>query len=413
MTGDAAIVTGRRIADRYRLVSERADGSWDAVDETLKRNVVVCVLSSVADPEAKEHFSAEARALAGLNHRNVVATYDTGLDGDGSSYRVDELPGGHPLDTGAVDDDMRVSFATQIARALADAHSRDLVHGSLTSGDVLVNEEGRVKVRGLRLPDPQDAEKLKQADVNAVTNLVAALASQTASPLREMALGWRSTDPPSSVADMASALLTVPDDSDTTSLVDPHPTPTTGVPVPRRRSPWMIVSGVAAIAAAALLITVLLPNKGNNDAVSGPVRPLTVVAKSFDPEGNPPTENEVKAKLAVDGDLATNWSTELYKRDHFAGLKKGVGLIVQAQGAAEFHELHVRTPSRDWKFDVYVAPQPAATLQAWGTPVANGTATTDFTVNLGDAKGAAVLLWITDPAGTQVKIAELQVTGRA
>ncbi len=412
MTGDATIVTGRRIADRYRLVAQRADGSWDAVDETLKRNVVVCLLTARAEPEAKAHFGAEARALAGLNHRNVVATYDTGLDGDGSSYRVDELPGGHPLDTSAVHEDMRVSYATQIARAIADAHARDLVHGSLTSGDVLVNEEGRVKVRGLRLPADGTADELKKADIYAVTNLVAALAPQTASPLREMALGWRGSDPPASVAAMASALLTIPDDSDTTPLVDPHPTPATGVPALRRRPPWAIIGGVVVIAAVALVIAALLPGKGEDADVSGPVRTLTVVAKSFDPEGNPQTENEVKAKLAVDGDLATSWSTELYKRDHFAGLKKGVGLIVQTQGTAEFHEMHVRTPSTRWKFNVYTAPQAAATLSAWGQPIASGTATTDFTVDLHDAKGGALLVWITDPAGTQVKISELEVTGR-
>ncbi|MBA2609392.1 MAG: protein kinase, partial [Actinobacteria bacterium] len=184
MTADATIVSGRRVADRYRLVSERADGSWDAVDETLKRDVVVCLLSALAAPEAKAHFTAEARALAGLNHRNVVATFDTGLDGDGSSYRVDELAGGEPLDTGAVKDDLRVSFATQIARAVADAHARDLVHGSLTSGDVLVNDEGRVKVRGLKLPTLGAEDELRKADLDAVTNLVAALAPAAASPLR-------------------------------------------------------------------------------------------------------------------------------------------------------------------------------------------------------------------------------------
>ena len=106
-------------------------------------------------PTRRPHFAAEARALAGLNHRNVVATYDTGVDGDGSSYRVDELAAGKPLDPGAVDDKFRVSFATQIARAIADAHGRGLVHGALTSGSVLVDDEGRVKVRGLQLPDPR------------------------------------------------------------------------------------------------------------------------------------------------------------------------------------------------------------------------------------------------------------------
>ncbi|MEY2397133.1 MAG: eukaryotic-like serine/threonine-protein kinase [Actinomycetota bacterium] len=412
MTPDATIVTGRRVADRYRLVSERPDGSWDAVDETLKRNVVVCLLSAQAQPDDKEQFTAEARALAGLNHRNVVATFDTGVDGDGTSYRVDELPIGHPLDPGAVPNDQRVSYATQIARAIADAHGRDLVHGSLTSGNVLVNDDGRVRVRGLRLPKSGTGDELKRADVDAVTNLIAALAPSSPSPLREMALGWRGSDPPSSAAAIVSALLTIPDDGDTVALVDPEPTPSTGVPAQRRRIPWTAIAAVVVLAAAAAAITMLLPGtKGGN--VSGPQRALPVKAKSFDPEGSPPTENEAAAHFAVDGDPSTMWSTQIYRSAHFGNLKKGLGLILQADAPSQFDSLRIITPSTGWTFEIYAAEQPAAALSGWGSPVARGTATRDLTVDLGGAKGGALLVWITDPAGNQVRIAELDVTGRA
>lgn len=415
MTGDATIVTGRRVADRYRLATERGDGAWDAVDETLKRNVVVHLLNGLAEAEEKAHFAAEARALAGLTSRNVVATYDTGIDGDGSSYRVEELAAGTPLDPTQVADDRRVSYATQIARALADAHSRNLVHGALSSGFVLVDDEGRVKVRGLRLPrEGEDVDALRRTDIYAVSNLVAAIAPSTAHPLREMALGWRGSDPPNSVQAMVSALLTIPDDADTEALIDPTPTPSTGIPsVRRKNSPWVYVGGVLAIAAVAAVITMLLPDSGPSSKLSGPVRALTVVATSFDPEATPPTENEAQAKLAVDGNPATSWATERYRSAHFGNLKDGVGLILKSETPAEFSTLQIRTPSSGWTYRIYVANQAAATLAGWGAAIADGTAVADQTIDLHNAKGSALLVWISDPAGTQMRIGELSVTGRA
>ena len=411
---DAAIVAGRRVADRYRLVAERGDGCWDAVDEKLRRNVVVQLLSGLADTDAKTRFTAEARALAGLNHRNIVATYDTGLDGDGSSYRVDELAAGAPLDPGDVDDRYRVSFATQIARAIADAHARGLVHGSLHSGNVLVDDEGRLKVRGLRLPDAGALDAAKRADLHAVINLIAALAPATADPLRELALGWRGTDPPSSVASVVNALLTIPDDADTVPMVDPTPTPATGVPTPRRRQTALILGVIVGLALVALAITALLP-KNTPGSSGGPVSALTLTATSFDPEVNPPTEDEREAGNAVDGKTTTQWKTDLYHGAHFANLKSGVGLVLHHQGVAEFDELRVQSPSSGWTYEIYAAEQPAAKLSGWGKAIAHGTITSDdVRVDLGAARGQALLVWITDTgSANQVRISELSVQGRA
>jgi hypothetical protein len=410
----AAIVAGRRVADRYRLVAERSDGSWDAVDEKLRRNVVVHLLSPLAAPDAKNDFTAEARALAGMNHRNIVATFDTGVDGDGSSYRVDELAAGTPLDPGAVDDRYRVSFATQIARAVADAHAGGLVHGALTSGNVLVDDEGRLKVRGLRLRPPEEADELKRTDLAAVVNLVAALAPSGEDPLRELALGWRGDDAPSSVAAMVAALLTIPDDADTVPMIDPTPTPATGVPIPRRRRTAVVVGGLVAVALVALAVTVLLPSAHTPGASSGPVVALKMTATSFDPEANPPTENEATAGKAVDGNVATEWSTEHYHSAHFANLKSGVGLVLHHQGVAEFDQLRIQSPSTEWTYEVFAAEQPAAKLAGWGKAIAHGTITTgDVRVELGAARGQALLLWITDTGPPdQVRIAELGVQGR-
>jgi hypothetical protein len=416
VTGDGTLVAGRRVADRYRLVAQRSADEWDAVDETLRRNVVVHLLPPGADKHDKDHFASEARALAGLPHRNVVATYDTGVDTDGSSYRVDELPDGTPLDPASVDDAQRVSYATQIARAVAEAHVRGLLHEALTSGSVLVHEDGRIKVRGFHLPVQAATDADRKRDVEAVVNLVAALAPAHAHPMRDMASGWRGDDPPTSMADVVNALVALPDDADTVALVDPHPTPVAGTtPRSRRRVPVAAIVGVALLLVVGAVVITLLSDKGNPGDVSGPVRALPVAASSFDPEATPPTENEAQAPLVLDGNAATVWRTERYKRAHFGNLKKGVGLVlVSKDGAAAFDALRVQTPQSGWTYAVYVAPSRAATLAGWGSPVASGRASSgDFSIALDNAKGGAVLLWITEPGpGFQARIAELNLTGR-
>ncbi len=413
MAGDATIVTGRRVADRYRLIAPRGDGAWNAVDETLKRNVVVHLLRADAAADAKTHFAAEARSLARLNHRNVVATYDTGVDGDGTSYRVDELAGGEPLDLSAVANQRRLAYAVQIARAIADAHDRGLIHGRLTSSSVLVDDEGRVQVRGLRLPPPDDAlEDAPQIDIHALTNLIAALAPSTASPLRDLAVGWR-TDTPPSAASVLSALEAIPEDVDAEIPEPPRPTPSAGVPAvsSRRRGRQLLILG-AAVIVAALIAAVALPAR-NSGAPSGESHALTLTATSFDPEAKPPTENEAEARFAVDNDETTRWSTERYRRANFGNLKDGVGLVLRTDSSAAFDQVTITSPTSGWKVEIYAAEQPAAALSGWGEPIARADVNGDATLELGGAEGAALLVWITDPGPSrQVRINEIRAQGR-
>lgn len=417
MSADATIVTGRRIADRYRLVGERRDGAWDAVDETLRRDVVVALLSGSANNAAKAHFTAEARCLASLNHRNVVATFDTGIDGDGTSYRVDELAGGAPLDAARVTDAQRVNFALQIARAVAAAHDKGLVHGQLTAASVLVVDNSRLKVRGLQLPrDHERAATSRQDDIDAVTTLIAALAPATTHPLRSLVVGWRGNKRPASVATIVTALAAIPDESDDAPIIESSPTPTRGVPRPAATTRrWPIVGAVALTAVAALLLVVVLPGRRTPGDFSGATRRLALVASSFDPEVSPPTENEEEARLAVDGNPATTWSTDLYRRAHFANLKSGVGLVLQTDNgnAAEFGTLALRSPTIGWTYEIYAAAQKAASLAGWGQPIAKGTFTNDRTVALNEVQGTALLVWISDTGeNRQVRIGEITVQGR-
>lgn len=147
---------GELIGDRYELGRQLGAGGMARVylghDRLLDRQVAVKVLSEpyASDPQFVERFRREASAAAGLNHPNIVAVYDRG-EADGSYYIVMEYLKGPdlkqviraraplpPLE--AIDD------AQQILAALGAAHKRDVVHRDVKPQNVLVAEDGHLKV---------------------------------------------------------------------------------------------------------------------------------------------------------------------------------------------------------------------------------------------------------------------------
>ena len=419
MTNDATIVSGRRVAERYRLVDERASGAWTAVDETLRRNVVVHLLPAAADDDAKQHFTDEARSLARLNHRNIVCTYDTGVDGDGTSYRVDEMAGDATLELATVPDDHRVSYATQIIQAISDAHHAGLVHGQLGSSSVLIDDTGRVQLRGLRLPHPGELESTKQADVKALTDLIIALAPATASPLRDVAVVWR-RKPPSSARAMLDEVGAIPDDVLATTPAPSRPpvveveAPTPPPPDPPRRGRLAFSVVIAALVIAAVVVAIVVPATRNKNALDGPLTQIRVTAKSFDPQGKDHAERESEAHFAVDGNASTAWKTDRYNSAQFGNLKDGVGLVLQAGAGSEFDSITLTSPTRGWTVEVFVADQPAPTLSGWGRALATQKVQAASTqLQLQGARGGAVLVWITDLGSSrQVRVSEATLSGR-
>jgi serine/threonine protein kinase len=85
------------LADRYRLIARLGRGGfgevWRAEDSRLGREVAVKTLTLPVTDEAQKRFAREGRALARLDHPNVVAVYDCGVD-DGTGYLVMQLLSG-------------------------------------------------------------------------------------------------------------------------------------------------------------------------------------------------------------------------------------------------------------------------------------------------------------------------------
>jgi Protein kinase domain len=149
-------VIGHVLADRYELGPVLGQGGMARVhqglDRQLDRQVAIKVLAAPfdRDHEFVERFRREARAAAGLSHPNIVAVFDSGSD-DGTNFIVTELVEGETLaDRLGRDGPMppadAVAVAVDIARALAAAHARGLIHRDIKPGNVMLLPDGRVKV---------------------------------------------------------------------------------------------------------------------------------------------------------------------------------------------------------------------------------------------------------------------------
>ena len=147
---------GRVLGKRYRLVSALGAGAsahvFLAEDVTLQRRVAVKVLQPalVNDESFLKRFRAEARAVAQLNHPNVLRVFDWGEDTDGPYLVLEYLHGGSLRDV--YDRGFRLSDAQaarigmEAAQGLAYAHARGLVHRDVKPANLLFDEEGRVRI---------------------------------------------------------------------------------------------------------------------------------------------------------------------------------------------------------------------------------------------------------------------------
>jgi serine/threonine-protein kinase len=147
-------MVGRTVA-HYQLTDKLGAGGmgeiYRAQDTRLSRTVAIKVLpdSHVADPDRRRRFLQEARAASALNHPNIITIHDVVFEGD-TAFMVMEFVSGTTLADRIAAGPMSVSdvltYAIQMADALAAAHDAGIIHRDLKPGNVMITGRGLVKI---------------------------------------------------------------------------------------------------------------------------------------------------------------------------------------------------------------------------------------------------------------------------
>ena len=146
----------RTLANRYELLELVGSGGmadvYKAHDKLLDRIVAVKVLHAqfASDAEFVARFQSEAKGAAKMSHPNIVNIYDVGQE-ENSHYIVMEYVSGQTLREeldagGRLPVATALTIARQIAEALCHAHKNGLVHCDIKPHNILVMEDGRIKV---------------------------------------------------------------------------------------------------------------------------------------------------------------------------------------------------------------------------------------------------------------------------
>jgi serine/threonine-protein kinase len=152
-------LTGELIDGRYQLLRQVANGGmaaiYEATDTRLDRKVAVKIMHShlAQDDAYVSRFIREAKAAAALSHPNIVAVQDQGWNQNGvpAVFLVMELIEGHTLreylnERGRFEIKDAMNYLTPILSALSAAHALGIVHRDVKPENIMISNEGRVKV---------------------------------------------------------------------------------------------------------------------------------------------------------------------------------------------------------------------------------------------------------------------------
>src|SRR5574339_867739 len=139
----------------YRILRQVGAGGMGEVylaeDAKLGRRVALKILAAslADDPERRERFEREARAVAALNHPNITTLYSIEQD-DGVLFLTMEFVEGKTLSEliprGGMTMGQLLHLAIPLVDAIAAAHDRKVTHRDLKPANVMVTSDVRVKV---------------------------------------------------------------------------------------------------------------------------------------------------------------------------------------------------------------------------------------------------------------------------
>jgi len=163
----------------YSLVEPIGQGGggvvWKALDTRLNREVAIKFLADriSESPGGLSRLEQEARALAALNHPNIVTVYAVEEAGD-VHFLAMELVRGRTLDTQIPDKGLSLErfldLAVPMADALAAAHERGVVHRDIKPRNVIITSDGRPKILDFGLAEIQASlARRKEGDTRTIS----------------------------------------------------------------------------------------------------------------------------------------------------------------------------------------------------------------------------------------------------
>jgi eukaryotic-like serine/threonine-protein kinase len=454
-------VVGEKIAGRYELEELVGHGGMSSVykahDSLLERYVALKILHEQynADDDFVERFKREARAVAQLQHPNIVTVIDRGEE-DGRQYIVFEYIDGENLKElvvrkGRLDVRDALEIALEIARGLAFAHERGLVHRDVKPQNVLLNGDGRAKVTDFGIVRTLDVEGMTSAGMVLGTSNYIAPEQASGQPvdaqtdvyalgavLYEMVTGEvpftgesfvavamkHVHEPPPNVLEVRSDVpLRVAAAVDRALEKDPDqrfPTmdafaaeleaclaeldrgaegeATMVIPARRRRrrrraSQWPIGVALAAVLAIAAIVAGLLTLMGGDEGQTARESIGLQGIVSFDPFGDDQEEHNERVGDATDRNLSTYWPTQRYN----SFTKPGVGLVLDAGQPVEVGTIRIRTDTPG--FTAQIRGGNGLTSFRALSPSKRVGASTAFAVNA-DTPMRYYVIWITSLSGT-------------
>jgi eukaryotic-like serine/threonine-protein kinase len=139
----------------YRIIEQLGQGgqaiAYKAADTRLDRSVVIKILlpELASSENARRRFDREAKLASALDHPNICAIYDIG-ESDGLFYIVMPYAEGRTLKQVISGRPMEIlsalSIGVQVADAITTAHARGIVHRDIKPNNIVVNDQGQVKV---------------------------------------------------------------------------------------------------------------------------------------------------------------------------------------------------------------------------------------------------------------------------
>lgn len=408
MSVDTATPTGSAgsVGDRYRLlecVAGDPDGpavAWRAWDTLLARAVTLTVVRPGG--EAAAGFLGHAHAVSTIVHPALARVYDAVDDGD-RAYVVSEWVSGTPLTAllreGALDPDTAAATVARVADGVAAAHSAGVAFGGVHPDHVVVTPGGTVTlaqvvgdgraapaddIRGLGallyaaltahwpLAATGGAAALRPASANG-GHLLTPRQVRAGVPEDLSTLAMRALDPgaPHGVRSAAALTTVLADRAAPGEEMFPYePDEPDG---PRRRRRWValiapVVAAFAVLAVVGWLVGSALgrvpgDKKGSPIATGGAsssssagpssappstqsaLQAVSVQGASlYDPSPSGDGQEAKKIAQSYDGDPATVWPTDRYKRSPtFGNLKKGLGIAYNLGQPTVLRQVQITT----------------------------------------------------------------------